>query len=121
MNILEDISNGISSKVVAKSKDDNFGSIVLTLVLIGIIVNLIRVAQECNKDKSPQACISTIKNLCDKRGWYTKMRMRKIIRQNIGLKNYKLYGKSLVESILETGNELTEEKLLQLLEASKNA
>lgn len=117
--ILEDTANTISGKTSDKSQDENFGSIVLTIVIIGVILNLIRVIQECNRDDDAKFA-KTTKDLCAKRGWFTKMRIRKAIRKEIGIANYKTYGKSLMESILETGDELTEEQLLELLEASKN-
>lgn len=117
--ILEDTANTISGKASAKSQDENFGSIVLTIVIIGVILNLIRVIQECNKNDDSKF-VGRTKRLCSNRGWFTKMRIKKVIRQEIGMANYKAYGNSIMESILETGDELTEEQLLELLEASKN-
>ena len=49
---LEDVANGVSANAAKISKNENFSSVILTIMIIGIIVNLVRVAQECDKDLS---------------------------------------------------------------------
>ena len=48
-NIIEDIAQTIHDQASKKTPDNQFGSVILTVMIIGIIVNLIRVSQECNK------------------------------------------------------------------------
>jgi hypothetical protein len=117
---LEDIAQTISSKSAEKSKDENFGSIILTIMIIGIILNLVRIMQHCDKQSTSESCAKRIKKVCDRNSWYTVMRIKKAIRQHIGREQYKIYGRSMTESIMEAGNELTEEKLIEIVEASNN-
>ena len=121
---LEDVANGVSANAAKISKNENFSSVILTIMIIGIIVNLVRVAQECDKDKTKNLSESSkneyyanrIISLCDRRSWLTKMRIKKIIREKIGYKEYKEHGGVLVESILDSGSEIQKEKLIKLLE-----
>ena len=48
---LEQVAEDISCVASKKTQNENFGSIILTIMIVGIIVNLIRVTQECNKNK----------------------------------------------------------------------
>jgi uncharacterized protein (DUF697 family) len=87
-SILEDISQDIYNKASQKISDTQFGSVILTVMIIGIIVNLIRVAQECQKKQTNnmnkvdrfRSNISMIRQYCHNRTWFTKMRIKKIIR-----------------------------------------
>lgn len=117
---LENIAQTISDKAAADSQDNQFGSVILTIMLIGIILNLVRIVQHCDKNQTNKDCACKIKSICDRNSWYTVMRIRKTIRQSIGRDEYRRYGKSIVKSIMETGNELTEEKLTELVEAASN-
>ena len=126
--LLEEIAENVSSKASNKAQDENFGSIILTIMIVGIIVNLVRVAQECNKNKTRQLEDSEknkynanfIKQLCADQGWFTKMKIKKAIRQQLGTEKYKQYGKVLLDSLMDTGEKLTEEKLIELVEVSNN-
>ena len=88
---LEDIAQTISSKSAEKSKDENFGSIILTIMIIGIILNLVRIMQHCDKQSTSESCAKRIKKVCDRNSWYTVMRIKKAIRQHIGREQYKIY------------------------------
>jgi len=118
--VLEDVAQTISNKSTAESKDENFGSIILTIMIIGIILNLVRIIQHCDKEQTSESCAKRIKKVCDRNSWYTVMRIRKTIRQSIGMEKYRTYGRAMVKSIMDTGNELTEEKLIEIVEASNN-
>jgi hypothetical protein len=117
---LEDVAQTISNKSTVESKDKNFGSIILTIMIIGIIVNLVKIVQDCKEDQSSKDCACRVKKLCDRNSWYTVMRIRKTIRRSIGIEKYRTYGKAMVKSIMDTGNELTEEKLIEIVEATNN-
>lgn len=123
-NIIEDIAQTIHDQASKKTPDNQFGSVILTVMIIGIIVNLIRVSQECNKKNTKNmnredkfgTNIQFIKDKCTNRNWFTKMKIKKIIRENIGSTYYKQYGNLLLDAILTTGENLTDDKLIQLLE-----
>lgn len=125
---LEQVAEDVSCNASKKSQNENFGSIILTIMIVGIIVNLIRVTQECNKNKVRELDQEAkdkynarhIKTLCSDRGWFTKMRIKKAIRQQLGTEKYKEYGSVLLDSIMDTGENLTDEKLIELVEVSNN-
>ena len=112
--ILEDIADKLSAECRDKTQDSQFTSVILTVMIIGIIVNLVRVAQECNKKKIDNA--DFIKECINKPTWWTKMRIKKSIRKTIGLEKYKQYGAVLLDSILTTGASLTDEQIKQIVE-----
>lgn len=112
--ILEDIANKLSAECRDKTQDNQFSSVILTVMIIGIIVNLVRVAQECNKKKINNA--EFIKECISRPTWWTKMRIKKSIRKTIGFEKYKQYGAVLLDSILTTGAGLTDEQIKQIVE-----
>tara|TARA_B100000085_G_scaffold220685_1_gene205540 strand:- start:158 stop:529 length:372 start_codon:yes stop_codon:yes gene_type:complete len=118
--VLEDVAQTISNKSAVESKDENFGSIILTIMIIGIIVNLVKIVQDCKQDQSSKDCACRVKKICDRNSWYAVMRIKKAIRQSIGMEKYRTYGRAMVRSIMDTGNELTEEKLIEIVEAANN-
>ena len=126
--LLEQVAEDVSCSASKKSQNENFGSIILTIMIVGIIVNLVRVTQECNKNKVRELDQEAknkynaghIKSLCSDRGWFTKMRIKKAIRQQLGTEKYKEYGNVLLASIMDTGENLTDEKLIELVEVSNN-
>ena len=60
-----------------------------------------------------------IKNLSVRRGWYTKMRIKKLLRQNNCNKQlYKQYSNDIVTAILDVAENLKEDKIKILLEAA---
>ena len=108
-------------------QEENYGSIIAILMVISIILTIIRVIQECNKQK-----ISTLSNADDrfalygadirnfskKRGWFTKMKVRKIIRRELDRDQYKEYGDRLLSAILDEGENLTDDQVVTLVEAA---
>jgi len=83
--------------------------------------------KECNKSK--QVGMSTqqdkynlygeqIKYFSSNRGWFTKMRIKKILRQEMSREDYAKYGLSILTALLDTGEVLTEEEIITLAEAA---
>lgn len=118
----------IARKVIDKSgiPEDNYGSVVLVLMVISIIISAIRVIQECNKNKmialdnnQKYAMYGEqIKGLSSRRGWFTKMRLRKIIRRELKPEDYKLYHESVTTAILDVAENLTDDELYTVMEAA---
>jgi hypothetical protein len=108
-------------------QEEKYGSIIAILMVISIILTIIRVIQECNKQK-----ISTLSNANDrfslygtdirnfskKRGWFTKMKIRKIIRRELDRDQYKEHGEKLLYAILDEGENLTDDQVVTLVEAA---
>jgi hypothetical protein len=119
----------IAIKVLKDSglyEEGNFGNPIAILMVISIILTCVRVIQECNKNK-----VSTysdldklsfyrdnINSLSIRRNWFTKMRIKKIIRQNMNPADYKAYANKLLGGILQYGEKLTDEETSTLMEAS---
>lgn len=119
----------IAQKVVDNAgfeNDGNFGSIIIILTVVSIILTAIRVLQECNKNKLVGSSKeekytiygSQIKEFSSRRGWFTRMRIKKIIRREFKKEDYEKYGLKLTEAILNIGETLTDDEIKTLVEAS---
>lgn len=120
----------ISKNILAKAKvpeEEKFGSIIAILMVISIILTIIRVIQECHKKKLSSFSSSQekydlygaeIKEYAVKRGWFTKMRIKKLLRQNMSRDQYAKYGMQLLNAILDSGENLSSEEVMTLVEAA---
>lgn len=100
---------------------DKFGSVIMIIMMIAILVNVIRVIQECNKHSQIDKNLlykQHIRELSSRRGWFTKMKLRKLIRRELKPEDYKEYGWNLVNAILDKGESITDEEVSTLLEIS---
>ena len=98
---------------------DKFGSVIMIIMMIAILVNVIRVIQECNKQSQTDKTLlykQHIRELSSRRGWFTKMRLRKLVRRELNSEDYKQYGWNLVNAILDKGESVTDEEVSTLLE-----
>lgn len=125
MNKVENIAQKVIDKMPNKN-DGNFGFVITILMVVSIILTLIRVIQECNKTKvttfNQQEKYSFFgeqtKTLSIKRGWFTKMTVKKIIRKQMSKDNYHAYGYDLMNAILDTGVTLTDDDIKTLVETA---
>jgi hypothetical protein len=120
----------IGSRVLAKAnipEEEKFGSIIAILMIISIILTVIRVLQECNKNKLSATCTAEDKNILYgaeikeysmRRGWFTKMRIKKILRRELNEEQYAKYSLSLTNALLDTGENLNNEEVSCLVEAA---
>lgn len=129
MNSRDAKLKAIAEKVLAKANiqpDEKFGSVIAILMIVSIILSAIRILQECNKSKLStlkfrEKCNvygSQIKEISMRRGWFTKLRIKKLIRRELESSDYKKYGASLTEAILDIGESVTEDEIKCLLEAA---
>ena len=126
MNNGEDLKK-IAEKVIVDGNLylQDYGNPLMIIMIIGIILNCIRVIQECNKnriknlstEKKKELFHRNIKRICGQRGWYAKMRIRKFIRQELKPEEYKNYHKQMTDSIFNIGENITEEEIKTILEA----
>ena len=121
-NIAEDIRK--QSNI---PEDEEFGSIIAILMIISIVLTVIRVIQECNKNKLSTSCTledkknlygEQIKYYSTNRSWLTKLRVKKIIRRKMSKDQYQKYGSVLLDSILNTGENLKDDEVITLVEAA---
>lgn len=119
----------IAEKVLDKvpNKDpEKFGSVIAILMVISIILTVIRVIQECHKSKIKlfnrrqkyEFFGQEIKTLTLNKRWFTKMTVKKVIRKELSPELYKDYGLELMNAILNTGENLTEDEIKTLVEAA---
>lgn len=119
----------IALKVMKKmdlNKNSKYGNIILIVMIIGIILSLIRVIQECSKsqmaslDQRSKARFmkQQVKDICIKRTFFNKWRLKRIIREKLNNDDYKTYGEKLKNAILDSGIELSEEESFTLVEAA---
>jgi len=118
----------IASKVLKTAnipEDQKFGSVIAILMMISIILTLIRVLQECNKNKLAENCTAQdkyglygteIKNYSMRRGWFTKMRIKKILRRELTKEDYNRYSFELLNAILDSGSNVTDDEVITLVE-----
>lgn len=122
----EELKN-IATKIIDQlpKKPDRFGYVVTILMVISIILTLIRVIQECHKNKiktfgATEKCSffkEEIKTLSFNRSWFTRMTIKKIIRKELSKDDYYEYGNDLMKAILNTGEYLNEKEVNALMEA----
>lgn len=119
--------NEISKKVLRNSgipEDEKFGSILIAIMVIGIIVNVVRVIQECEEDETKkynktEYCAflrNKIAFLANRKRIMDVMRLKRILRRNLTPEAYQKYKHQLTTGILKTGTELTETETYTLLE-----
>lgn len=108
-------------------EEETFGSVIAIVMIISITLTLIRVLQECNKNKlNNHSTFQDKYNLYGKeirlystrRGWFTKLRIKRIIKQNMSKEQYSKYGLSLLNAVLDTGENLKDEEIITLVESA---
>lgn len=122
---LESIAEKVISNMPSKS-NDNFGFVITILMVISIILTIVRIIQECEKKKTKdftqtekyKSFGEQTKSLSIKRSWFTKMTIKKIIRKSMSREDYRTYGYDLMNSILDTGENLTEDEIKTLVETT---
>jgi hypothetical protein len=121
----------IAIKILEKSrvpKEDNYGFAVVTiLMIISIVLTCVRILQECNKNKlSDQSTAEDkcsmygeqLKEFSSRKGWFTKMRIKKILRREMSREDYEKYSLTILNALLETGEILTDDEVVTLVEAA---
>lgn len=124
MNKPNEKLEALAIEILASQKDlpkEKFGSIIMILMMVSIILTTMRVLQECNKNNKQDKLLvykQHIKKICERRGWFSKMKLRKILRRELKPEDYRLYARSLTQAIFDKGENITDEEVLTLLEAS---
>lgn len=121
----------IAIKILEKSnvsKDSNYGfAIVTILMMISIILTCVRILQECNKNKLTAQSTAQDKyamygeqlhTFSERRGWFTKMRIKKLLRKELSPAQYQQYSFQLLNALLDIGANLTDDEVQTLVEAA---
>lgn len=126
--IIDPKLSNLAQKIITKAniKNENYGFDPITIIIvIGVILSLIRVIQECRSKRKKNDKMSealdlrhTIVNLTIKDNWLNNYRLNRILKQHLSKKQYQQYGVSLKNAIMEVGKNLNDEESLTLLEAT---
>lgn len=121
----------IAIKVLEKTnvqKEGTYGFAVVTiLMVISIILTCIRILQECNKNKLSDNCTmqdkcslygEQLKSYSVRRGWFTKLRIKKILRREMSSEDFDKYSLSIISALFDTGETLTDDEIKTLVEAA---
>ena len=121
----------IAIKILEKStvaKEDNYEfGIITILMIVSIVLTCVRILQECNKNKLTAQSTAADKysmygeqlhTFSERRGWFTKMRIKKILRREMKKEDYEKYSLSILNALLETGELLTDDEVSTLVEAA---
>jgi hypothetical protein len=127
----DDKLKAIATKILEKSnvpKEDNYGFAVVTiLMIISIVLTCVRILQECNKNKLTSQSTAEdkysiygeqLKTFSERKGWFTKMRIKKILRREMNREDYEKYSLSILSALLDTGEILTDDEIVTLVEAA---
>lgn len=123
---LEAIAMKVMDKMDLSAKGDKYGNIIVIIMIIGIILSLIRVIQECNnkqfgvlnKEQKVKRMHEQIRSISISRTFLNKWRLRRIIKEKLSTEDYNSYGSKLRDAILDTGVDLTEDESYTLVEAA---
>lgn len=121
---LQNIAKKVIDNTKHDSNDENFGAIVTILIIISIVLTIIRILQECNKtrwlklDRKQKLTYfgAQIKEKAISKSWLTRRIIKKTIRQELSLANYKKYGVAIMNAILVIGEALTDDEINTLAE-----
>ena len=126
--VIDDLASKIldsTKSKLTKEDQDNFGFDPITiLMMISIILTLVRVIQECRKDKSKlmkqsektEYLCTEIKSLSFNNTLFNRLRIRSVIKKHLNKSQNKRYGESLLQALLEAGKTITDEQVSALLE-----
>jgi hypothetical protein len=119
----------IASKVlnlipIDEEDQEKFGSVLIILAIISIILTLVRVIQECDKSKIKllnrqnkyEHFSQQIRNMSIRRSWFTKMTIKKILRKEFDRNDYYKYGMVITNAILDVGENLSQNEIKILVE-----
>lgn len=122
---LEAIALKVMDKMDLSNKSDKYGNIIVVIMIIGIILTLVRIIQECNNgftvfnnEQKTKYMQEQIKTICISRNFLNNWRLKRIIKNKLSAEDYKQYGDSLRKAILDTGVDITEEESCALVEAA---
>lgn len=121
----------IAQQILENMKIENnpkygFVDPITIILIISITLTLIRIIQECRKnrslikDKYAKGVLlqKDIQEIILKDSWFNRLRLQRIIKQNLSKEQYAAYGKDLQNSLMSVGINLTEDETCALMEAS---
>lgn len=131
-NTINDLASEVLEETKRNLREDNpkeYGIDPLTIIIIiGILVNIVRVIQECRKEEASKLCLgdraqlitTDIRSKSNKLGFFQRRRLKNIIKQHLTQKEYNKYGDALFNALLVVGKKSKDEQVSALLEYEPN-
>lgn len=124
--IVENMASDVLDRIIVKTDKEKYSFIdpITILMLISITIGIIRIIQECRKDKlnklstedKTKFLLEDIKKTAKNPGFLNKWKVKRIIKNKLSREQYKVCGESVYKSLLELGEKITEEQVSSLLE-----
>ena len=123
LNIL---AKDIQKKILSEVKEKDVYSIdpITIILIISVIVNIIRVIQECNKkeidslqnSEKVELLSTDVKFRSIHNSFLTRWRLKSIIKSHLDRKQYQVYGDAMLKVLLEAGKNITTEQVIAIME-----
>ena len=106
-----------NSKTIAQEfiDNNNYGSVITIIMIIGIIIQVMKLLESCNT-KEPESLYGIMRKNTAQPGWFTKMRLKKILRQKLPKEVYKEYSNKLMSDLLAYSQTIEESDFNCLME-----
>lgn len=124
--IVENIASDILDKTIAKTDKEKYSFIdpITILMLISITIGIIRVIQECRKDKlnklsnkeKTDLVLEEIRKNAKNLGILNKWKIKRIMKKTLNKDQYRVCGESMFSALVELGEKITEDQVSSLLE-----
>lgn len=124
-DLAREVLNETEENLIETKNYKLYGIDPITIIIcISILVNIIRVIQECKKKESlnmTQAektdyLTTEVKFQSMNHGWYTRRRVRNIMRKHLTKEQDKKYGEAMLKALFAVGKKTTDEQVCSLLE-----
>lgn len=123
---INNMAMDVLESTVVKTDKDKYAFIdpITILMIISITVGIIRIIQECRKDKLKNLSqegkrdfiLNEIRRSSINPGFITKWRVQRVMKRTLTKEQYKVCGESMFEAFRELGERITEEQVSSLLE-----
>jgi len=123
---LELLAEDVQRKTMEKMYSNKFEFIdpITIIMIVGIIINVIKLIQECRANKlrgyssmeASEYLATDVKFQAMNHGWLTRWRLKRVIKKNLSQENYQYYGDALLRSLLEVGPSIDREAVAEAME-----
>jgi len=123
---INNMASDVLDSTVVKTDKDKYSFIdpITILMIISITVGIIRIIQECRKDKlkglskegKRDFILQEIRRSSVDPGFITKWRVQRVMKRTLTKDQYKVCSESMFEAFRELGERITEEQVSSLLE-----
>lgn len=127
---VNNMASDVLDRIIVKTDKEKYSFIdpITILMLISITIGIIRIIQECRKDKlnklstedKAKFLLEEIRKTAKNPGFINKWKVKRIIKNKLSREQYGVCGESVFDALSELGEKITEEQVLSLLEYNNN-